>query len=675
MTNHNEIYLDFMQAAPSAGVAFNNRVYLICPRHLTVSDGVGGNATFYWISITKCSVNGGEVTKDDEIDLSERFIDIKNTIPTNPAACVHQGILYVFWQENGMICYRQTADGKSWGKKKTTGSSQFDSGASQIAAVSTGDALIVFAPYKQLLHVAKFIDGTWIHEHRPEWTQVKGIAACTFLKDNEPDLVYIMYGMVTVHGNIWTGHYLWGNGQIEGIKKQIKHPQLANSNSLAVVQGSTNGGTIGNVVQLFSSDSKARRKQEFTVSNSAWHAPEILSGEYISKYVTGNLSAFQHFTNTGDDELKQSIWLLFTYNGWTGESAYAATWTSDQLKLIKKHKPQDVDERNKELWCLLGVVEGPPPYVLNGQKFFEKVSDFTFKYSEKDETSTRIESSLGAYISFGGKGKDVGDFGAGGGISGELTALSECKSTETVTLGLVKYPDLNKSCAIEIYLKPTVIRKDYEIQDYKGNSLNIHVYAFSVSQWSPDYFQKDLAQWPPNPANSEKLVTSDITSWLSRMTSVPSCADDHDGSYINRTVTWIESSEASFNFEKAQIEMNSDKYKVSFMMSAGAKDIFDIGVNCTGSITTSHQTTIGQSIGFTLRYPAPRNGEASDVRKVGLRVLLIKPREGQINKCYWIPENRKDQRPWCLCWSIDYYMTQSEKLFGAPPKGEKDKSL
>ena len=191
-----------------------------------------------------------------------------------------------------MICYRQTADGKSWGKKKTTGSSQFDSGASQIAAVSTGDALIVLAPYKQLLHVAKFIDGTWIHEHRPEWTQVKGIAACTFLKDNEPDLVYIMYGMVTVHGNIWTGHYLWGNGQIEGIKKQIKHPQLANSNSLAVVQGSTNGGTIGNVVQLFSSDSKARRKQEFTVSNSAWHAPEILSGEYISKYVTGNLAHF-----------------------------------------------------------------------------------------------------------------------------------------------------------------------------------------------------------------------------------------------------------------------------------------------------------------------------------------------------------------------------------------------
>lgn len=668
MTAYSEFYMKFMMDPPESGVAFNNNIYLLQQKQESMRDNTGLVAKQYWISATKCSLVGHEIKEISTVDVSSRMDPDIKPIPSNPVGCIHQGVFHVFWRENGVVTYRESLDGKSWGKSKSIGSSQLDKNAGSIALVSTGDALLVFIPFQNKLHLAVNKDGKWTHYHRKEWVNVKGIAACSFQKVQEPDAVCIMYAMVTTNGNIWTGYYTWHDGELGTIHNQIQHKQFSKAGSVALVQGSVNGGITDNVVQLFVSEKNKRRQQEFSVTKGRWQNPTVLNGEYISKHQTGDLNAFQFPVRLKNGELQQEVILLFQYSNalstLVGTYSYAALWKSDQLRLVNTTSPEDIDERNKSLWCLLGVIEGPPPYILNHTKFSQGVSNFTFKYQEKTETSTKIETTSCVTFKYGSYDKPS-NVQLGGGLSAEFAITQENKTTETVAVGFTKYPQPGVNEAIELYLKPTVVRRDYDVQDYKGNAIGIHAYVFSVSQWSPDPVPVDMSDWPVNPYNGKQPDTNDIESWLLRMQGLPPFADQTEGSYVNRVVPWIGASESNFSYEKNQIEMQSEKVELSFELSAGQKGIFDIGVKGSGAMTVSHQTLIGQNVGFNLRYPAPDINRADDICRVDLRALLMKPDTEQIADCYWVPDDMKEQTPWCLAWSVEGIKTQGNKVLGS----------
>ncbi|MGX4587752.1 hypothetical protein [Paenibacillus chitinolyticus] len=63
-------------------------------------------------------------------------------------------------------------------------------------------------------------------------------------------------------------------------------------------------------------------------------------------------------------------------------------------------------------------------------------------------------------------------------------------------------------------------------------------------------------------------------------------------------------------------------------------------------------------MGCTVRYPNPRPGETDDISEVKLLMYVFYPDKNKTDRCYWIPQETKNQYPWCVAWSVDELVRQ-----------------
>ena len=245
--------------------------------------------------------------------------------------------------------------------------------------------------------------------------------------------------------------------------------------------------------------------------------------------------------------------------------------------------------------------------------------------------------------------------GAKFGFSYELgSKIGEKKETISHNLFML-YPDAVKNNVLYIYLRPCIERTEYRLKDWKGVDIpNCSAYIFNPTDTvALDFETREiLYRYPGHPR------TNDITSWYKRPIDVSRFADPE--TLINAPISWVSPGESSFTLTQRCEKIGTATSTVEAFVESKIQDIFNINASFSFSYEISHSTEISESIGFTLSYPSARPDMPDDFSKVELTCRIMSPLEAEASNgnCYWIPADKKGQRPWCVAWNVDNYIMQ-----------------
>lgn len=292
------------------------------------------------------------------------------------------------------------------------------------------------------------------------------------------------------------------------------------------------------------------------------------------------------------------------------------------------------------LWSLVGVVEGPPPFVLNGQNITELndntiPSIFAYGTSESNEvvntTEWTVSTSLSASLPFA----DI--FSAGidlkAAVKDFVSDSYEKTYTQSTSVRPGEYP-----LGYYYFLKPTITRYKYERFNYNNISRNQYEYIFAVTEASLRVVEYDLVNFDPFNIESYRNKAPDaIYNRLSEK-----------GFSWNRGTAF--ESEFSTNTTKEHTSGSNVTIEANF----GAEDIFSVSAGYEINFEETHKTVFGESISITLDNPDPRTGVSTDVKSYAGTAYWLKSTS---KNDYWIPRDLngydyKDHRPWLVTWDI-----------------------
>lgn len=332
-------------------------------------------------------------------------------------------------------------------------------------------------------------------------------------------------------------------------------------------------------------------------------------------------------------------------------------WDSDQCVMVQDTSQQLYDENTyKKYWTMIGVVEGPPPYALNGR---DATSDDVGGYSSISyavQTDTSVSSSSTTddefFVSAGGPG----EYWPGVGVS--LTLGMEhhlCEShTYSTKLTHTFHPttDTSKFWVYRYYLRPTMHRLKYEIRDWKGSSLGRYAYIFSVSDMNLHV----------DAINMRDSLPYDPRIWDPATYQNRHIADDISHYHIKaaRNIDWAIGSEVELEISEAKGLESSQSFTETMEVNVGMEGIFDIGVK--GSITTEHSVSTDSINTVTVMANSPGTPagySGSYIKEFSFYPYWLEPLD---SVPYWIPDEFKHQRPWCITYEvteIDYDSTST----------------
>lgn len=703
---------DYIGSTGVTGVYYNQSVYLFYCQQETVP-------SFFTIQYDRVFIDYGKLSKDQQPSDAQlvpaETLKIYGSAPTQSgesgrvianhqccrslATCVHQGVLYLFWnvwtldtsptKDSVYYSYCQLnhpQENSQWSTPQLIPNFEVSPGEGvQIAAVSNGQRLFIFGNLDNgkthALNVAYSNDGQdWSTELREDWINVKNISACSYLTPQGETNIF--FGMATQYNNIWTARYSYdpqqgGSGLVQ-VGMETHKEFDGKADFIALTAGSTEGGINGNVVQMFINGKHGtywisgwenNKKKEFEVNTNTWFPAQERTHGYSRYPAWTHIGAFQYFRTIEDTgEVRQEVWTVMNYYN-TSCSLIVARWKSDWLKLdLHRDKSGTYIDYEEEtvpdaLRTLVGVVEGPPPYVLNGGSLSPNspnVSTVSYEFTREKETAFTSTVKFNAYV---GIGAIVEVQSLGFGLQVQIAAEQAYQRKEfkvVATKDSAGYsPDERlRSEAIYIWLKPKIRRKSYTLSDWQGNPTNgsgepLKTYLFSLSDIAVSSDRvNNLSTFAGSPN------THDIQTWKRRFTELPSFAD-RTRQYVNTIVDW-DNNVREFGITEGETELDTNSTTVSASIE-GKAGIFFGGSGIAYSYDIEYKTTISRAMKVALTYPTARREHPEDMVEVDLRVLMFYPNENQIDQCYWIPKGYSGKRPWCLAWSVDKMVTAAEK--------------
>lgn len=599
------------------------------------------------------------------------------------AACVHEGVLYLFYADQRGTLYQMTSpDGTEWSSALILDERMRLRTDSRFAAVSAGTRLYLIgsgADSKLMLNWTDNGGQTWeraeARELRPgkdgraEETAIADVthtAACSY-RDPEGG-VRIMVGYIQRSQD--TKSVI--SRKKETLKTCLLHheenvpPRKVNEphaiaegesvSHFALAPGSIENGCTGSALQLFVSgktayDVKARRF-EYSVSTGVWSAPIIRDWGHMSTPNGHHVDAFPFFISEEEGHIRSEIWFTQTFDG-SGRKKHLGIgrYRSDRLTLTDTL----TNWANDDHLTFLGVVESPPPHVLNGSELKDSICSFRFKWSKEEQAAVSAKYKFGASLNFGGKVPVVG-------LGGELkiayerarSVTSEIKSIKEFSIEL--YPSSTKKTATHLYIRPNITRHTYKLGDWQNQDLGVQLHLFSVSDLSIEARKgKSLSTFPKRPDPNR------IENYVQRFTDLPDYTDRQLS--FSMPVNWSESMKIEENFIKISKTVTSVSNSVSVECKPAGKapgDVFSIGVGSSFMYTyeVNVSTQFSSQMGCTVRYPNPRTDEPDDISEVKLLMYVFYPDKNKTDRCYWIPEETKNQYPWCVAWSVDELVKQ-----------------
>ena len=183
---------------------------------------------------------------------------------------------------------------------------------------------------------------------------------------------------------------------------------------------------------------------------------------------------------------KREKYLLQAYFGNYG--TYGAMWKSDQLTYINQRADVPPLSFKKEFFDIILVVEGAPPYALNGYKLGDPIFDnnplteFDFIKNEEHSVSaiTTYTQSIEANMGFGP---------VTAGFKNTFMKSTGTSTTETVKIENIIIPPLSQLDSAGLmwyfYIAPTVVREKWAMQDYNGDNIEPERNLFFFEFHSP----------------------------------------------------------------------------------------------------------------------------------------------------------------------------------------------
>ncbi len=351
-------------------------------------------------------------------------------------------------------------------------------------------------------------------------------------------------------------------------------------------------------------------------------------------------------------EIRKFMYLL--YNDDWASHAKVLQWESDLLKMtgsVTEFSPEFLKE---ELWHLICVVEGPPPFVLNGWTMEElwdgnKYPPSSFIYGQE---STHTVGSNTVYK------KTIeasGGFGPiNGGFKRSMQHNNHDSDTDITTLSVItpiKPPvDSAESTGLmwSFYDAPSLTRTQWRLHDYNGDTLytdhSLFLFNFTQAQLkvvktpfteyskSPrlndiySYEGRNVAYFPGVQSTIQTELAEDIAGGVEQTQTI-----DFDTLYTNTTT------------KTKTINVGIDaKYKI-FSLQAGYKAEVEY--------TTENNTENNHGFQLTYNNPIPKAfHDTSNVLSFNAVAYLMNTTD---SSAYFLPEGFKNYRPLFITWEVN----------------------
>jgi hypothetical protein len=390
--------------------------------------------------------------------------------------------------------------------------------------------------------------------------------------------------------------------------------------------------------------------------------------EFLQQYL--DLTFVNHWTN----------WFLYGYN----PAVKTLRYTSDIMQPDGKPRVLDSWDPNyreewKNLWHLLGVVEGPPPIPGNGHalgELDEKFSSAKVGQNEKElfkETFTAKES---VQIGFsGGKWDEKApSMGASFSIGAQfMQNRDKTKSLssdiyKTVTIDTTSNPPSDDVGQL-VLLRPQIKNRKYKVFGYDGQyqvgpeynflsmpQARITCQAYSLTNPDRDWFSQGMAA---------RYKTTDYLGWSKY--DPPLKAADYTGRTASGALEAGQGHSSSITLNNGETETETDSYGFSVKGGLSFFPTFakalDIGVKYDLSFDWAVSTVkeISNSVSWNLKLPTVMGPPR--VEEIKVQPYLLQAKSAG-KTAWWIPEffRGKGLRPWCITYHVSEFREKKDDL-------------
>jgi|GEM_PF-6881836 len=446
-----------------------------------------------------------------------------------------------------------------------------------------------------------------------------------------------------------------------------------NLRNVSIVPGTIKGGfSNGYTLQIFYSSNKPNGygcdetigRIEYSIENQFAYDPEVL--DICSK--DGAISsqtpyqfqpyAFEYFKTIGDNQKslgKKIVMSLFTMTNMSSDAIINIdylVWDSDKMIYIPEADTTDTNP-DKRLSELIGVIEGPPPYVLNEDNLDSLVSIEIYPSMLEFGSSTSSDNELSVAVDKKWT-KELMIDGYAGDYEKHIGSVTDTSVSKKVFENSLIFPTAGRPVGYMLFQRPIFTRKKFELTDGNGNFLD-YVYSISISDkfldWVPYYL--DTVASAPNPANMPSYINRNIDF------------EKYD-KYFSKNYIWARGIESSVGLETDSMISNSSSLDIGYAwgrdvsISLGVgegvevdMEIFRFESRIGTSNTTESTTSISNSKSIVLTTKCPFHGREHDTSHIEGVVYWLKPTKGLNN--WWIPKGWESSKPWCITYKLNAF--------------------
>lgn len=577
-----------------------------------------------------------------------------------PATCAYfQNKIFLIGQANqdikGTLVYK-TFDGSNWSVAQKLPNN-----------ISTYVDLALFELNAKLYLLYKYTDGSirmTISADGTNWSEYKeiksawldanhgSISACIFSdNDNKPK---IFYTFTNKDNSIIFCEILNENGD------RVRGNQIDVAvNNVSCVQGSSQNGRNGNIIQIFYSNQDNNhniKKIEYSISEDNFSAPEELdfgiSGAKFfgntSDYISGTLYAFQQINQ--DTNQKYIInYIARFYNNSQNEylrDIRFYTWKSDFFKRDKNYLQEGDEMTDYEpvpaLCKLVGVIEGPPPYTANGYDFNEwgKIGYFppsALEYGTTATSSTESTTSIKTDLNV-----NANIWNICGGFQYSAEDITTESISKVISQNISIEPTKEVGYGYRIFLKPIIQRKKYFLFDWDNKYLNLSYYLFKFFGPFVVYEPYKLSE------NPEGIVPQDIYTYLNRKRNFNAYS-----SKIDLDFEWsIGSSQTDvFSFENTIEHSSSSATSINVGFDAEFGEIFKVNIDYGYEINYQINSISSFTTDFALKFYCPGDvNDSTHIKYFAGKMFWLLPTKNMDS--WWLPNDFVKDSAWLITYDL-----------------------
>ncbi len=486
-------------------------------------------------------------------------------------------------------------------------------------------------------------------------SDIKGIDAQVVFRGDDYT-PYILVAAETDDNNLKV--YL---GENNSFSLQASTPDTTGDNtSLAITSGYLDGvDTANGYVQIAISDQSNVRVFSFNFDNLSLTKvfEEVLPQYYnlvlpIEKYDKISWTPKFDAIDNAHIQMYKTLAIPFRYyatpdiNSPKIYNFYSREWISDKLVLVASYQDMAPLSLKDQAWNLLAVVEGPPPFALNGNVITElddPPSTFYFGRTQEYSFTVTTNYDLSATASLGFGPVDVS-------VRGYYSETHESTVTQSTTITTEITPPLDENSSgylTYIYIAPTIQKLVWEQLKNDSTPYNppkyVSFFKFVPPQQQVLTVSMDSFPQSPNVFDIESYQNRNVQGFpgFETLSTGQLTEKIYEGVAQNLTITY---SQTNANTQTKGVE-------VSLNVSAGFGPFeTSAGVSAGVSYSETHSFTYTNSFEAVFNNPTPVDlYDTNNIREYTVTVYLMRVLN---DEAYILPEAFYGTHPYFITYEV-----------------------